>query len=365
MNKQQVTKIVLTGGPCAGKSSSLALLIRELSKRGFFVVTVPEGARDFLRSGLDPVRLSGTVFQQELLLYVLERENRFAGAATRSGAERIVLLCDRGAMDARAYMVQEDFNDVLRSLELTIPKLREGRYDAVIHLQTAADGAEAYYSQDDERQESPEQARALDRRTQAAWIGHPHFVVVDNSTGFDEKKQRVLREVLRFLGVPVPTEIERKYRIERPGWSQLPPDHQVIDISQTYLLTDNPNEERRIRRWSQHGATTYFETTKRASGGQLLERVEEEKQIPPERYQELLAEADPARRPIEKRRYCFLFQNQYFELDDLTSVRPGLFVLEIELTDKQQTVVLPDFITVIEEVTNNPAYTNNKLALVS
>lgn len=54
--------------------------------------------------------------------------------------------------------------------------LRDGRYDAIIHLVTAADGAEKYYTLDNcvARSETPELARLLDLNTQKAWLGHPH-----------------------------------------------------------------------------------------------------------------------------------------------------------------------------------------------
>lgn len=47
------------------------------------------------------------------------------------------------------------------------------RYDAIIHLVTAADGAEGHYSLDSNeegvRTETPELARDLDKKTCAVW----------------------------------------------------------------------------------------------------------------------------------------------------------------------------------------------------
>lgn len=36
-----------------------------------------------------------------------------------------------------------------------------------------------------------------------AWIGHSHLRVFDNSTNFDGKIQRVLKELYNVLGIPV------------------------------------------------------------------------------------------------------------------------------------------------------------------
>jgi hypothetical protein len=90
-----------------------------------------------------------------------------------------VLLCDRATYDGKAYLSDEKWNTVLRERRVTEEELRDGRYNAVFHLVTAADGAEAYYTLENNtaRSETPEQARELDKRGQRAWLGHPHMYV--------------------------------------------------------------------------------------------------------------------------------------------------------------------------------------------
>lgn len=66
------------------------------------------------------------------------------------------------------------------------------RYDLVLHLVTAADGAEHAYtlSNNPARTESAEEARALDARLAALWSSHPRRDVIDNSTNFQGKLDR-------------------------------------------------------------------------------------------------------------------------------------------------------------------------------
>jgi hypothetical protein len=92
---------------------------------------------------------------------------------------RAVVLFDRGVMDVSAYMTQEQFQALLDEQGWNKVKLRDQRYDMVIHLVTAADGAEEFYSLDNnaaryERDLSV--AIDTDRRTQNAWTGHPHLM---------------------------------------------------------------------------------------------------------------------------------------------------------------------------------------------
>lgn len=57
-------------------------------------------------------------------------------------------------------------------------ELRDERYDIVVHLVTAALGAEEFYSSESNsaRSEGFDLARHLDQLCQNAWIGHPYFV---------------------------------------------------------------------------------------------------------------------------------------------------------------------------------------------
>ena len=85
-----------------------------------------------------------------------------------------VLLCDRGLMDGSAYMSQEAWDRLLKKRDVQcVSELREGRYNAVYHLVTAAEGAEKFYTLENNavRTESPELARNLDNMTRTAWVG--------------------------------------------------------------------------------------------------------------------------------------------------------------------------------------------------
>ena len=55
---------------------------------------------------------------------------------------------------------------------------------------TAADGAADFYTDEntEARYESKEEAIALDKKLVNAWVGHPHFSIIDNKeSGFQRK----------------------------------------------------------------------------------------------------------------------------------------------------------------------------------
>lgn len=365
MDKPAVYRIVLTGGPCGGKSTCLSAITDRLQGLGFHVYRVPETATILLGGGVSmgdvsPSQMVG--IQAEMLHVMMALEDSFLAVASATGRPSII-LCDRGTMDASAYLPPESWTAVLDEHDWTVVGLRDRRYEAVIHLVTAADGAEAFYTTENNtvRTETLAQARLLDQRVRNAWVGHPHLRVIDNSTNFARKVQRVTAAVSHVIGVPEPQEIERKFLL-RPGPAEkeVPVRFEGSDIEQTYLIGQH-GWEARVRRRGQHGSYTYTNTLKRpVTAGQ---RVEIERQITGRDYIALLAQADPARRTIKKLRRVFLWKNQYFEWDIFVSPRPGLELLEVEVNSLEDPVELPPFLTVEREVTADGEYANYRIAL--
>merc|ERR1719223_968934 len=84
-------------------------------------------------------------FQANLLFTQVHLEDTMAAIA-KSLNVPTVILCDRGTMDGSAYLDKSVWQELLHRYNLNNVQLREGRYNAVFHLVTAADGAEAFYS---------------------------------------------------------------------------------------------------------------------------------------------------------------------------------------------------------------------------
>lgn len=140
--------------------------------------------------------LSGDRFQENLLKTMLAIENVFFDLAKTCGRDCLV-ICDRGAMDAAAYMERAAFNEILKRNNLNNVELRDNRYNQVIHLMTAAKGAEAFYQIEDNpvRSEGIELARKLDSLTIESWIGHPYIDVIDNNVASFDSKMAAMIEV--------------------------------------------------------------------------------------------------------------------------------------------------------------------------
>lgn len=349
---------VLTGGPCAGKTTALSVLEQVLTAKGYKVMIIPETATELISSGITPWELGQNIFQDLIIDRSMHKEEMALRVATKL-ATNAVIICDRGLMDGKAYTDHDVFKEILKSYGMFETDARD-QYDAVFHLVTAAEGAEEAYTlaNNKARTETPEQARIADLKTRNAWVGHPHLRVIDNSTPFKEKIDRLLKEVFSVMGLPVPVEIERKYLIQKPDLFELDLAEDVVKTSilQTYLKTTSPGVERRVRQRGDGSSFSYYYTEKVTLSD--VSRQETERKITVQEYLTFLLEGEKS---LRKDRYCFVYNNQYFELD----VYPDWdneAILEIELTEESQEVDLPDWISVIKEVTNDPNYKNVNLA---
>ena len=125
-----------------------------------------------------------------------------------------VVVCDRGVMDGSAYTTQQLWHAILDETGWTTIQLRDKRYDAIVHLVTAADGAEDFYCLDNKaRYESADEARALDKKLIEAWTGHPHHFIIENPKvgGFKQKMNIVNETVFKIIGMPVSINYYKKF----------------------------------------------------------------------------------------------------------------------------------------------------------
>lgn len=164
-----VSKIVLTGGPCAGKTSALTKIEEELTEKGYKVFIVGESATELIKGGIKPFgnnSIDCLDFQRIILKYQYGKEKIYEEAAKKTPDDtKCVIVYDRGIIDNKAYIGQSLFNQLLKDLNMNELNLLDN-YNMVIHLVTAADGAEEAYtlSNNQARTETVEEAKALDKK---------------------------------------------------------------------------------------------------------------------------------------------------------------------------------------------------------
>jgi len=323
---------------------------------------------EFMSNGVIPGANGFTKeqFQEFLFRETLRRRELYLKMVRASSANRKVLLCDRGLLDIIAYTNLDLFNSLLRKNCLSLISAREELYSAVFHLVTAASGAEEFYTLENNRaryEKTFEEARETDAATLQAWLGHPRLRIIDNSTDFEGKCRRLLQEIRRALGVPIPLGTEKRLLVKIPDMPQLGIPFQEISVEEAYLVSENQKLEHRVTRREQNNAHIFCKTNKETTKNGIHAGHER-----PVRITQYLSaferQRDYSFDLVRKKRYCFAYKNQYFELDEFLEPERlrGLFVIKIELTQEQQDVHLPPSLAILEDITGNEKYTNKELA---
>jgi predicted ATPase len=363
-----VREVVLTGGPCAGKTTAMAEVAERLRAEGWRVLVVPEAATMFIEGGVsdiaelaaDPVRMGR--FQRALISTQGALRHRYRALAAALGDERCVILYDRAECDAAAYVPSEWFAAALAAEGTSLLEVRDS-YDAVVHLRSAAVGAPDAYSLESNpaRRETVDEAAALDEATLAAWVGHHRLTIVGNYDDFADKVDRTFVAVAAALGEPAPLEVERKFVCLAEPDQQRLVSMPVVEIVQTYLRCDEPGAERRVRRMFEPvtGAVLWTETVKRRVAPSV--RVEDERVISALEATELLCDPDPERVPVRKLRRAFVDGDRTFVLDELISPRRA-WVLEAELLSPEDEVLLPAWLPPLLDVTDDSSWSMRNVA---
>lgn len=197
----EMTKIVITGGPCAGKSEAMKWVKSTFSEKGYTALFIPETATELITGGVAPWTC-GTNLDYQILQCQLqmEKERIFKQAALTMKQDKFLIVCDRGLLDNKAYMTDKEYEKVLETLNTTEEDILSS-YDAIFHMVTAAKGLEQFYTleNNEARIETAQEAAILDDKILDCWKNHPNLKIINNAFDFDSKMQNLVDEITNFL----------------------------------------------------------------------------------------------------------------------------------------------------------------------
>jgi predicted ATPase len=175
-------RVVLTGGPGAGKTALLELIRQSFCSH---VKVLPEAASIVFGGGFPREDDPACRRAAQRAIFHVQRELEVAGDSHNPA----IVLCDRGTIDGLAYwpgQPEEFWTSLGTTLEIELD-----RYDAVIHLRTPAQ-EHGYNHQNPLRTESADAAADIDARIVRAWQPHPRRFIVESSEEFLDKAARAL-----------------------------------------------------------------------------------------------------------------------------------------------------------------------------
>ena len=359
---KSITRIVLTGGPAAGKTTLISRILKEFRQEdGWKVITIPETATELI-SGFGIRPFGNCVSMEDFQYFVIEdqlhKERLALKGAEMVPEDKVLIIYDRAVLDDKAYISDAQFAKTLAHFGKTEQEVLSG-YDAVLHLVTCAKGAEfAYNYGNAARYETVEVAREKDDLTLRAWSTHPAVYVIDNSVNFEDKIDRAIAQIYRIIGQAAPELGKKKYLVAMPDCASLEKllGAAPAEMMQTYLVPVRQDTERRIRQQKNGSGYLYFYTEKRIAPDGT--RWVTEKPISEKEYVAYLMEADVSLHSVIKQKYSFTYEKRRMELDvyPFCSDKAILFAYGADSGR-----LLPE-IKILKDVTGEAEYKNRALA---
>ncbi len=197
--------IVLTGGPCAGKTTTISCVKEDLESLGYHVLLLNECATELINGGIRPFG-TGAIpvfdFQNEILNLQLYKEKRYLDIVKKLPDDvECIILSDRGILDSKAYLGQEMFTKLLDKNGLKEEDLGK-QYDLVIHMVTVASDIKNKYNTTTNTarfEQDPEEAIGVDIRTQDAWKNHNNLKMIEATEVIEDKIGKVIDLIHEFL----------------------------------------------------------------------------------------------------------------------------------------------------------------------
>lgn len=356
-----VRRIVLTGGPGSGKTSVIEKIRQVFGGEGYKVIVVPETATELMNNGITfkDGSISLLDFQELVMRLQLAKEEVVERNIELSGSDKVIVIYDRGTIDNTAYINKKEFEEILTRLNhvKTFSELMN-KYDLVINLV----GREDFYTTDNNkaRSESASEALKLGDTTLKCWLGHKLIKIVLPKDRIEDKYNEVLNIINESLNEK---QVRRqdKYAVllSKSDLSYIRENGKAMQILQTYLASD-VGVEKRLRKICFNDCISYvFSVFKVLDDGSKI--IVSEKQIDQRLYDSLMEFKDNELDSIKKIRYYFSYEGEYFNLD-LFEGNDEVAILEINVGDKDEEVVIPDYISVKEKVSNNELYFNKNIA---
>lgn len=258
-------------------------------------------------------------------------------------------------MDTVGYCGWDTWAKILAKTGWSTEELRDTRYDAILHLVTAADGAAEHYDYGNvARHETVEQAVERDKCLRTAYLGHNKVFVIGNqhTEGFKGKVEEVVSSVQSVLGLP-----NNKYRFKKFLLAPLDKTQMKKDIDNTFEATSlhdilfrnqgiipYNSEEEKDRRF-EHASLNLRHTYLRAPDNSLIfirqksgsrinsfdyerryereeERIQKRRIITAREYEELLLhQRNNKINTLEILRTSFLYDHQYFQIETFKNIK--------------------------------------------
>jgi len=375
-DKIKVYLFCITGGPCAGKTTSMQYLAEKFSPK-FKVYTLPEVATMTVQTGVNIIPSeftpdTHTAFTKGIMKMQMDLEDYIFNIA-KNGKQDSIVFADRGMIDNLAYCTPEVKERVLKETGWTLEKISNQRYDACFHLVTAADGAEEFYTLENNvaRSEGPELARMLDKWTQNAWVCHNnHFIIDNNQKGFNMKMAKTYGLVANFLGLPEQVIYQKKFLVNNFNVESWPKDCTYNQFKEEIVFlteTDPSSKSSWVKKRTDLGGNRSYSKVERFLTKRHEERLELKQKITGKMYFDYRWQRDQKLGILNKDFTVLISNNSNFVFESYVLPDTGKTVTVVRIDgllpdQKLENFDIPTFLELGEDITEQQKYFSEHVA---
>lgn len=357
-----VPMIVITGGPRSGKTAVVDYLSYKLARDGFTVFRLSEIASSMIQSGLTPSRFKDPYeFQSELFSRQKKEEEKLLETAESAMGEtddqRVVIICDRGLQDGRAYVSHAEFNRIVAAAGVSKEELRN-RYAGVVLLETME---KQPISEVINPARLEEEGKLLDlaSATKTAWSDVPSITIHahDDMDIKLREAENAVRSILEMEALPNPPR-PRRILVRRPKLEDFL-DRSSASLDQatvTFTQAMNSSRQMLIKRKTNMEMQLASVRINESQTGKN-NKHELEMPINGQAFSSYLEFADELLPSVTKQTARFLHAGQSLSLS-FYDFLPYVAILEGEPKASAEKLELPPYLTEIRDVTDSDKFTD-------
>ena len=142
-NNKSMKSILITGGACAGKTTSLKIIENYLKEKGYKVIIIDEVPTELIKNGVSYEKIGKFEFIE--LVIKTQMNNEEECYKKYGGEEKTIVVFDGSPIDSLKFISEDELESILKKYDLNIDTIIN-RYDAIIFLQTIAKKNPELYS---------------------------------------------------------------------------------------------------------------------------------------------------------------------------------------------------------------------------
>ena len=135
--------ILITGGACAGKTTSLEVIDSYLREKGYRVIIIDEVPTYLINKGISYNKIGKIEFLE--LVIKTQINNEIECFEKYNNEEKTIVIFDGSPIDCLKFISEDELEFILKKYDLDMDKIAN-RYDAIIFLQTIAKKYPELYS---------------------------------------------------------------------------------------------------------------------------------------------------------------------------------------------------------------------------